>query len=83
LEDHQSATGFLKGFSGDVKDYDIRVENMKVKAGVKQTADRPISALNFWSIRSTVCPEAYIHVKVEPKQSMKWTIRYEFYELEK
>ena len=63
--------------------YDIRVENTKVKVGVRQTGDRPISAVNFWSIRTTVCPEAYIHIKVEPKQSFKWTIRYEFYELGK
>lgn len=83
LEDHQSAASFLKGFGPDVKDYDIRVENSKTKAGVRQTADRPISAFNFWSIRSTVCPEAYIHIKVEPKQSMRWTIRYQFYELPK
>ena len=66
LEDHQSAASFLKGFGPEVKDYDIRVENSKTKAGVRQTADRPISTFNFWSIRSTVCPEAYIHIKVEP-----------------
>ncbi|MCU1292858.1 MAG: hypothetical protein JWP08_1708 [Bryobacterales bacterium] len=83
LEDHESAASFLKGFGPDVKDYDLRVENKKVKAGVRQIGDRPISAMNFWSIRSTVCPEAYIHIKLEPKQSMKWTIRYEFYELDK
>lgn len=83
LEDHQSAASFLKGFGDSVKDYDMRVENSKTKAGVRQTADRPISTLNFWSIRSTVCPEAYIHVKVDPKQSTKWTIRYDFYELGK
>ena len=81
LADHESATTFIKGFSNQPKDYDIRVENKKTRTGVRQTADHPISAFNFWSIRSTVCPEAYIHVKVEPKQSMKWTIRYEFYEL--
>jgi hypothetical protein len=83
LENHESASSFLKGFGPTPKDYDIRVENSKTKAGVRQTGDRPISAMNFWSIRTTVCPEAYIHVKVEPKHSIKWTIRYQFYELEK
>lgn len=82
LEDHQSAASFLKGFGPDAKDYDLRVENTKTKAGVQQTADRPISAMNFWSIHTTVCPEAYIHVRVEPRQSMRWTIRYRFYELQ-
>jgi hypothetical protein len=82
LEDHQSVAGYLKGFSDEFKDYDIRVENTKMKAGVRQIGDRPISSMYFWSIRSTVCPEAYIHLKVEPGHSMKWTIRYQFYELQ-
>lgn len=82
LEDHQSVAGYLKGFSDDSSDYDIRVENTKMKVGVRQTGDRPISAMYFWSIRSTVCPEAYIHLKVEPNHSTKWTIRYQFYELQ-
>ncbi len=37
--------------------------------------------LNFWSIRTTVCPEAYIHLTIKPGQEVKWKIRYQFYTL--
>lgn len=83
LEDHQTASSFLKGFGASAKDYDIRVENSATKAGVRQLGNRPISTVNFWSIRTTVCPEAYVHIKVKPGQSMRWAIHYQFYELGK
>jgi len=69
----------LEGYGGDARDYDIRVENRKTGAGVRQTCDRPISKLVLWSIRTTVCPEAYIDLRVEPQQEANWRISYEFY----
>lgn len=47
----------------------------------RQTSDRPIAKLVFWSIRTTVCPEAYIDFKVDPGQEAKWNITYDFYTL--
>jgi hypothetical protein len=35
--------------------------------------------LMYWSAPATVCPEPYIHVRVEPGKEMNWLIRYEFY----
>jgi hypothetical protein len=69
----------LEGYGGSAKDYDIRVENRKTGAGVRQTCDRPISKLMLWSIRTTVCPEAYIDLRVEPRKESNWRISYEFY----
>ena len=40
-----------------------------------------MTKLYLWSIRTTVCPEAYIKLHVEPKKTEKWKIRYAFYEL--
>jgi hypothetical protein len=40
-----------------------------------------VSKLIFWSIPTTVCPEAYVHLKVEPGKSVSWKIQYEFYTL--
>ena len=56
----------VAGFSGDPKDYDIRVENRKTGAGVRITADRPLARLVVWSVRPTRCPEPFINVRVEP-----------------
>lgn len=69
----------LTGFGGDVKDYDIRVENHRTGAGVRQTSDRPIAKMVLWSIRSNVSPEAYIDLKIAPGKEESWNISYDFY----
>jgi hypothetical protein len=75
----QSAQSELTGFGTDAKDYDISVENKKTGVGVRQTSDRPIARINYWSIRTTACPEAYIHMNIEPGKEFTWKINYEFY----
>ena len=78
----QTAQSVLTGYDPlKVSDYDMRVENRKTGAGVRQTSDHPIAKINFWSIRNTVCPEAYIDLKVEPGKEATWRISYEFYTL--
>lgn len=81
LQDKQSLYTELKGYGTTARDYDIRVENHRTRAAVHQTADRPLSKLVLWSPRSTVCPEAYVDIRVEPGQETAWTITYEFYEV--
>ncbi len=79
LETGQTAASPLEGFGAAVKDYDISVENFKIGAGVRQVGDRPIESIYFWSIRTTVCPEVYIHLRIEPGHEESWQIAYEFY----
>jgi hypothetical protein len=81
LEEGQYVHTGIDGFGDSARDYDIRVENRKAGIGVRQTSDRPIAKLVFWSIRTTVCPEAFIDLTVEPGQEAKWRINYEFYVL--
>jgi hypothetical protein len=71
----------LGGYGPSPKDYDIRVENRQAKAGVRQTSDRGMSKLRLWSIRTTVCPEAYTHVRVEPGKEFRWRVAFDFYSL--
>ena len=77
----EAVFSFLSGFTSDPKQNDIVVENRKVGAGVREVGDRPLSNVNFWSIRSTVCPEAYIHMRIEPGKTFRWRITYRFYTL--
>ena len=70
----------IEGFGATAKDFDFRVENRKTGAGVRQTGDRPISKIVFWSAGITVCPEAYIDLRVEPGKESSWRIAYEFYQ---
>jgi hypothetical protein len=79
LETGQSSQSVLTGYSADSSSYDFIVENRKTGVGVEQTGDQPLSRINFWSIRTTVCPEAYVHIKVAPGETAHWTIRYRFY----
>jgi hypothetical protein len=71
----------LTGFGPAPKDNDVTVENSKAHAGVREIGDRPLSSLYFWSIRSTVCPEGYIHMRIEPGKTFRWKITYRFYTL--
>ena len=73
--------GGLTGFGDTEKDYDIRIENQTARAGVRITCDRPFLKLNFWCCTTTLCPEPYIKIKVEPGKEFSWKIRYEFYNL--
>jgi hypothetical protein len=75
----QSVFTGLEGYGATAADYDIRVENRKTGAGVRQKGDRPMTKLVLWSIHSTVCPEAYLDLSVAPGQESKWRIAYEFY----
>jgi hypothetical protein len=79
LTGRESAQSNLTGFGADPKDYDISEENTKTGAGVRQTCDRPLVRINYWSIRSTACPEAYIHMKIASGETFTWKISYEFY----
>ncbi len=82
LEERQTASSVIEGFGTQAKDYDIRVENRKSGAGVHIFGDRPLSRVYFWSIRTTLCPEAYVEMKIEPGKAFSWMITYEFYTLQ-
>jgi hypothetical protein len=76
------ASSLIEGFSlTDPKDFDIRIENRKSGAGIRVTADRPLWRINFWSTRTTVCPEAYVEVKADPGKETSWRLTYDFYSL--
>jgi hypothetical protein len=79
LQRGQTVFSELSGYGGSAADNDIRVENIQTGAGVRQTGDHPLSKLVLWSIRTTVCPEAYIDLQVEPGREVSWRIAYEFY----
>lgn len=75
--------GGLEGFGTSAEDYDIRIENHTTGAGVRITCDQPILKLAFWACSTTLCPEPFIKIKVDPGQEFSWKISYEFYTLTK
>jgi hypothetical protein len=81
FQPRQSFQTELTGFGTSARDYDFRVENRKVGVGVRQTGDRPLSKINVWAPRTTVCPEGFIDLRVDPGRETTWRITYRFYQL--
>jgi hypothetical protein len=71
--------GGLQGFGTNSNDYDIKIENRTTGAGVRITCDQPLLKLVFWACSTTLCPEPYIKIKVDPGQEFSWKIFYTFY----
>jgi hypothetical protein len=72
---------FLQGFSNDVKDAEVVIENKKAGAGVKITMDRPLIRSMLWSIRSVVAVEPYIAINVQPGAEFTWKDTLDYYTL--
>jgi hypothetical protein len=83
LEGEERMTTTLRGFGSSASDYDIRVENRKVGAGFRVRADRPLSNIGYWSIRTVLAVEPYIEMAIEPGSEFTWNLTYEYYTLVK
>lgn len=73
----------LSGFGAGAKDYDIRTEYRDVGAGVRITADRPLSRLALWAIRAPLSIEPFIDMEIAPGAEFTWRIDYEYYTIPK
>jgi hypothetical protein len=71
----------MQGFGPTSKDYDIRIENRKVGAGMRIRGDRPLSFENFWSMRRVLAMEPFIAMSIDPGSEFTWNTVYEYYTL--
>jgi hypothetical protein len=71
----------LSGYGDSAKDYAIRIENHHTGAGMRITSDQPLSKLVFWASATTACPEAYVHISLQPGETFSWSIFYQFYDV--
>lgn len=78
LQPGDTVASYLTGYGSSASDYDIRLENKNTHTGIEQTGTMPISRFYLWSIHTTVCPEAYIHLDIPPGTTGKWDIHYHF-----
>jgi hypothetical protein len=81
LEGKDRMTASAQGFSDSSNDYDIRVENRKVGAGVRITGDKPLANLNYWSIKTVLAIEPFIAMNIEPGGEFSWKFTYDYYTL--
>ncbi len=82
LPPDESIFTMLDGYSDAADDHQFAIEHRGAKAGVRVVTDRPLARLQFWSPRTTVCPEPFIDLTIAPGQADRWSIRYEFYTLD-
>jgi hypothetical protein len=73
----------FQGFGASARDYDIRIENRSVGAGVRITGDRPLSRVALWAIRAPLSLEPFIQMNIEPGTEFTWRIKYEYYTISK
>lgn len=69
----------LEGINDNLVDYDIKIDNLITGAGARIRSDQPLSKMVLWGCSTTLCPEPYIHLKVEPGEEFSWSYFYEFY----
>lgn len=77
----ETAYTVLDGFSDDIRDYDIKIEDSTSSTGVRIRGNQPLSKLVFWASYKTACPEPYIDIEVKPGEEFDWDIVYDFYVL--
>ncbi len=81
LEGHESFAAILSGFGAAPADYNIRVENTDAHAGLSISGDKPLSHLEFWSIRSVAAIEPFVHISIKPGESFSWQYHYTYFTL--
>jgi hypothetical protein len=78
LTGKESVSFHISGFGDTRSDYDIRVGNTKTGAGMRVTADQPLTQINVWSIRSVMAVEPYIAINLKPGETKHWTYTYTY-----
>ena len=77
LRDGETASTELRGFGPLPSDYDVTVTNAR-GAGYRVTADRPMSKLAVWSIRTNVSVEPHLAFDIAPSRTAVWTYTYTY-----
>lgn len=76
LEGKDSFFILLQGYSERLEDHQVTVQNNKSGAGVTFSVDKALHRMAFWACRTTLSPENFIWLEVEPGASENWTSEY-------
>jgi hypothetical protein len=79
LENRDVVTTPVRGFSDSPSDNEIRLEHRKLGAGVRISADRPLSSESLWSIRTVVSMEPFVSMAIEPGNEFTWKSTYRYF----
>jgi hypothetical protein len=76
LEDKDTVATPLNGFTKDVSDHAIQIDNPSIGAGMHIQTNRPLLQESLWSIRSVIAVEPFIAISVDPHHEFSWTSTY-------
>lgn len=79
LEEGDSFFLLLEGYSKEISDHQITVQNSKSGAGVTFSIDKPLHRMAFWACRTTLSPENSIYLELAPGTSDEWTSEYSLF----
>jgi hypothetical protein len=66
----------LFGYGTDPSDHRFRVVNERSGAAVKVHLDQPVYRMVFWGTTTTLCPENFIYMDIEPGNEHHWRSEY-------
>ncbi len=72
----------IQGFTDNLSDTEIIIENKKVGAGMKITGDRPLIRNLLWSVRTVLAFEPYIGLDIAPGVEFTWKNSIKYYTIE-
>ena len=81
LKDRDVVATPMEGFTNNLGDHLIRIEDTRAGVGMKIQADRPLLRESLWSIRSVIAVEPFIEINVAPGAEFTWKSTYEYYTL--
>ena len=70
--------GGLVGFDSTAKTNGFTMIHWKSDVCVAVTGDKPLKQFNLWGTKTTLCPEPFIELKIEPGKSDGWKWTYDF-----
>lgn len=76
LKDDDSFFLLLQGYGEELSDHQVTVQNHLSGAGVTYSIDKPLHRMAFWACRTTLSPENFIWLEVEPGGQETWTSEY-------
>ncbi len=76
INKEKSVFAELNGYSQQVADHMVTVNNRRTGAGVTFTVDKPLHRMVFWACHTTLSPENFIWISVKPGEEEKWVSDY-------
>ena len=79
IEDGNHVFLVLQGYGSNVAEHHVTVKNRKTGAGVTFAVDKPLHRMVFWACATTLSPENFIWISVEPGEEECWTSEYSLF----